>query len=217
MLEQYKKFNKLPRAWPLIVKHLSWNDEKVNVLDVGCLVGTTLLKLNQMNYEPVGIDINNNYVKIARNYSQCPVYQMNANNLDFEDNYFDYILCTETLEHIHNQEKTLKEFYRVLKEEGRIFISVPNPFHLPRLFYPKHFVKAELLNGHVSVCDLTQYLTLFELANLTVIQWKGFPNKWIFPRWKRIGILLDKIIGKRINFFNRFKQNIFFELTKERM
>lgn len=213
MLEQYKKFNKLPKSWPLICRHLIWNTKKnVYVLDVGCRVGTTLLKLNQMNYNSVGIDIDIKYVKVASNYSNCPVFRMNASNLTFDDNSFDIILCTETLEHVHNQEKTLKGFNRVLKEDGRIFLSVPNPFHLPRLFYPKHFVKAEILSGHVSVCDLTQYLTLFELTNLKVIYWTGFPNKWIFPRWKRIGILLDKIIGKRIN---RFKQNIFFELMKK--
>lgn len=214
MLEKYKQFNKLPKAWPLIIRHLEWNltDNIIDVLDVGCRVGTTVLKLKQMGYNPVGIDINKKYVEVAQQYTGCIVLEMNAEYLTFDDGSFAFILCTETLEHISNHMAVLNEFYRVLKPNGRIFISVPNPYHIPRMVYPEHFVAAELINWHVSVNDLTQWLALFKISGFKVVSWTGHPNRWIFPRWKRIGILLDKIIGKRLN---RFKQNLFFELKKE--
>lgn len=213
MLEKYKK---LPKAWTLILRYGQLNFDQsnidINVIDIGCRVGTTVLKLKQMNYNPVGIDIDKKYVLEAQKYTECPIYQMNANNILFDDGFFDIIICTETLEHVPNQLETLKEFHRILDDEGKIFLSVPNPYHIPRMVYPKHFVTAGLLSVHLSVVDLTQYLSLFEMCNLKVIHWEGFPNRWIFPRWKRIGILLDKIIGKRMN---RFKQNLFFELMKK--
>lgn len=219
-VDKYKQFYKLPKAWPLISRHLEWytgsntrdSTNSIEVLDVGCRVGTTLLKLKQMGYNPTGIDIVLEYAQAARQYSGCDVRQMNADRLIFPAEYFDMIICTETLEHVPYQLQALLEFHRVLKPQGKIFLSVPNPYHLPRVFYPKHFVKAELLSGHLSVCDLTQYLTLFDLSHLKLVKWTGFPDRWIFPRWKRVGILLDKLIGKRIN---RFKQNLFFELVKE--
>lgn len=214
-VDKFEQFYKLPKAWPLIIRYgkLNFNpaNDVIKVLDVGCRVGTTLLKLHQMDYTPTGIDIVPEYVEAAKKYSGCPVYTMGASNMSFEDESFDMIICTETLEHVLSQLETLQEFHRVLKPNGKIFLSVPNPYHLPRVVYPKHFVTGELLSGHLSVVDLTQYLTLFHLTQFQVVNWTGFPNKWIFPRWKRFGILLDKLIGKRMN---RFKQNLFFELLR---
>lgn len=45
--------------------------------------------------------------------------------LPFEANYFDSIICTEVFEHIPNLDEILSEIYRVLKQEGKILISVP--------------------------------------------------------------------------------------------
>lgn len=213
MCEDYNKYDKLPKAWPLIARRLThqWNNAGLKVIDVGCRIGTTIWKLRQMGYNAVGIDINQEYVERAIERSGCEVWKMNANNMAFPDKHFDIIICTETLEHVDNQLVALEEFERVLKDNGKIFLSVPNPNHLVRMIYPKHFVPAELASRHIAVNDLTQCLTLFELSGLRVINWKGFPDRWIFPRWKRIGIILDKIIGQRIN---RFKHNLFFELMK---
>jgi SAM-dependent methyltransferase len=45
--------------------------------------------------------------------------------LPFADNSFDTILCTEVLEHVPEPQKTLQEFFRVLKPEGHVILSVP--------------------------------------------------------------------------------------------
>ncbi len=47
------------------------------------------------------------------------------NNIQFEDDYFDLIICCEVLEHIDNYQKGLNEIYRVLKPEGLFLASVP--------------------------------------------------------------------------------------------
>lgn len=45
--------------------------------------------------------------------------------LPFADNVFDVVLCTEVLEHIPEPQKTLSEFFRVLKPTGHVILSVP--------------------------------------------------------------------------------------------
>ncbi|MHA1342159.1 MAG: methyltransferase domain-containing protein [Promethearchaeota archaeon] len=46
------------------------------------------------------------------------------------DNTFDYILCTEVLEHTLNPFKAVNEIYRILKHNGLAFISVPFNFRI---------------------------------------------------------------------------------------
>ncbi|MDP2930358.1 MAG: methyltransferase domain-containing protein, partial [bacterium] len=46
--------------------------------------------------------------------------------LDFADEYFDRIVSVNTFYTIKNQAGCLKEFYRIIKTEGRLVISNPN-------------------------------------------------------------------------------------------
>ena len=46
---------------------------------------------------------------------------MDAHSLNFEDNYFDYIICYKSLLYL-NLEKSFKELNRVLKHDGKIII-----------------------------------------------------------------------------------------------
>ncbi|MEX0650107.1 MAG: class I SAM-dependent methyltransferase [Candidatus Andersenbacteria bacterium] len=47
-------------------------------------------------------------------------------DMSFEDNSFDTVLCVEVLEHVPYPAKALKEFYRVLRPGGKVIITVPH-------------------------------------------------------------------------------------------
>lgn len=46
-------------------------------------------------------------------------------NLPFKDSFFDFVVATEVLEHIENDEKAFSEVFRVLKPSGFFLFSVP--------------------------------------------------------------------------------------------
>lgn len=46
--------------------------------------------------------------------------------LPYCDKAFDYVCCTEVIEHVENPFALLREFWRVLKEDGLLFLSTPN-------------------------------------------------------------------------------------------
>lgn len=46
--------------------------------------------------------------------------------LPYRDKSFDYVCCTEVIEHIENPFALLREFWRVLKDGGFLFLSTPN-------------------------------------------------------------------------------------------
>ena len=49
----------------------------------------------------------------------------NINQLPFADNYFDLVICSEVLEHIHDHKKAASEIIRVLKPGKNLVVSVP--------------------------------------------------------------------------------------------
>lgn len=52
-------------------------------------------------------------------------YKIDITNIDFKDNYFDYIICIHVLEHIIDDVVAMNELYRVLSPGGTSFICVP--------------------------------------------------------------------------------------------
>ncbi|PDH49777.1 MAG: SAM-dependent methyltransferase [Cryomorphaceae bacterium MED-G14] len=56
-----------------------------------------------------------------------PIVDIKADicNLPFNDNSFDYILCNHVLEHIYDDEKAMKEIFRVLNKNGIAILQVP--------------------------------------------------------------------------------------------
>lgn len=52
-------------------------------------------------------------------------HQVDAQNLPFEDDRWNYILCSHVLEHVADDEKALSELRRVLRPGGVLLLCVP--------------------------------------------------------------------------------------------
>lgn len=98
-----------------------------NLLDVGCAYGYyTRFYLNKCK-KIYGIDPNEDFIRIAKEkYPRVEFKVASAENLPFKENYFDVVLLNDVLEHVENEEKTLNEVYRVVKEKGVIILTVPH-------------------------------------------------------------------------------------------
>lgn len=98
-----------------------------NVLDIGCGNGSqTALFLKNCN-QLTAIDLSPENVQLTKQLlPSAKVYEASAENLPFEDNSFDLILCFEVLEHISDDRKALLEMKRVLRKNGFVAITVPN-------------------------------------------------------------------------------------------
>jgi len=57
------------------------------------------------------------------------VLKANISDLPFNNESFDTIICSAVIEHVKDQAKVLKEFHRVLKNNGRIIFTTPNPIY----------------------------------------------------------------------------------------
>jgi len=54
-------------------------------------------------------------------------YEENALHISEKDNSIDYIFSSHTLEHIDSYEDAIKEWIRVVKNQGIIFLYLPHP------------------------------------------------------------------------------------------
>ena len=102
------------------------------ILDVGCGFGRHIEIIADFSKEVVGIDNNSDMIEKAKdrlsNFKNVKLFEQDAQKLDFEDDYFDYVICmTNTFGDFPKiKENVLKEIKRVCKKDGKIIISVYN-------------------------------------------------------------------------------------------
>ena len=94
-------------------------------LDVGCGTGTGILETVDRGHDVYGVDIadNNDIWEEMGLSGRCKVAP--ANDMPYEDNEFDFVLCSDVMEHIpmHLVEDTLNEIYRVGSDRFLFAIS----------------------------------------------------------------------------------------------
>lgn len=79
--------------------------------------------------------------------------KMDITDIKYSDQSFDVIYCSHVLEHVHNDKKAMKEFYRVLKGNGWAILLVPitadETFEDPSIVDPEERIKAFGQEDHV--------------------------------------------------------------------
>lgn len=95
-----------------------------SILDVGAGTGAKLQALNKLG-RTAGIDASMRALVFCKKRGLDNVVQGVAEKLPFEDRQFDILLYSDILEHLENPVEALKEGRRVLKDSGKIIITVP--------------------------------------------------------------------------------------------
>jgi len=124
------------------------------VLDAGCGRGFYVNSLSYYDFikEIHGIDLNSTYLAIAKNNiignKRIFLKQSSIYTLPYPDNYFDFIICSEVIEHVDDK-KAISEIYRVLKKGGKLIITVPN-INFPFLWDPLNWLLMKIFNTHIN-------------------------------------------------------------------
>lgn len=92
------------------------------ILDFGCATGDYCLELSKFGFECIGVDINEEYIKIAKQKG-VDAYLI-KDGLPFSENLFNTVILIEVLEHSENPGWVLEEAKRVAKKN--ILVTVPN-------------------------------------------------------------------------------------------
>ncbi len=116
----YGGYKYIPGRWTKVAKEIVnhyklSNDSKI--LDIGCGKGYLLYEISKLlpNAEICGLDISDYAIANSKKEIKKYLLKGNANNLPFEDNYFDLVISINTLHCLHSfdLEKALTEMERV--------------------------------------------------------------------------------------------------------
>ena len=88
-------------------------------------------------YQLISQNKNINYITTdlsPERYKFCNCLKEDVTNLSFTDNTFDVIISNHVMEHILDDNLYLQELLRVLKPDGKLFISFPVDMKLEKTF-----------------------------------------------------------------------------------
>lgn len=104
------------------------------IVDVGC--GANLLydcAIADLGKQIVGVDFTKSFLDLAPPDPRIRLVQGDATLLPFPDATFDAVICSETLEHIPDDDRAAQELARVIRPGGWLFLTVPNLWNASRI------------------------------------------------------------------------------------
>lgn len=96
----------------------------LTILDAGCGTGLLMQQLQPLG-EVDGVDISEEALEFCRKRGLGNVKRADVLQLPFEAESFDLITALDVLEHLDDDVASLREFRRVLRPGGRVFVFVP--------------------------------------------------------------------------------------------
>jgi predicted SAM-dependent methyltransferase len=86
-------------------------------------------------------------------YNPCAMVKMDIMDIQYENESFDIIYCSHVLEHVYDDRKAMKEFFRILKKDGWAILNVPitkdKTYEDPAITDPEEREKVFGQNDHV--------------------------------------------------------------------
>jgi len=149
-----------------------------NFLDIGTNTGFFLRHARKKKWNVFGIEPSPMLSDMARKYFGLNVKTAYLDEAGFEEDFFDVVTMTDVFEHISDPKKMLEDVKKVLKEDGIVFIKVPNGnYNLVKFWLAKAARKLQ----HYDIFDSYEHLTQYTYSTLKgMLKNSGFKIKKVF-------------------------------------
>jgi len=147
--------------------------KRSNVLDIGCGTGDFLGAMTKIGWRVYGLEPDDGARRLAKENHGLEI-QENKGLFSFADDMFMAVTMWHVLEHVHKLHDYLQTIKRVLRDNGTLFIAVPN----------YQSVDAEVYQGHWAAYDVPRHLYHFSPKGMeTLLAHNGFEihKKLIMP------------------------------------
>ncbi len=144
-------------------------------LDVGCGAGYAMQKAKEdFSCECYGIDPDPGVHGVGRflkdMVKEQKIVQGFAENLPYENRNFDVVYSSHVLEHVNDEQKSLSEMKRVLKDNGVLIIGMPTATMtfvriISQIFFTTHIKIYEALRSFGSKKFYTSIKSIFKIGS----------------------------------------------------
>lgn len=118
---------------PYLLRMMIHSSEcKINVLQIGCKCGATLLEIKNRypNSTIYGYEVNEQAAQIASHFAYVEVGDLEKLNFTYNKEQFDYIILDDVIEYIRNPKEIITYCYDYLKPDGCIIACISNAMHI---------------------------------------------------------------------------------------
>ncbi len=151
---------------------LDKNFKKKTIIDIATGSGYAAIEMAKMGMQVIACDLSPQSIKNLHKYkkdlslSNLKLFVCKAEEIPLKNKSVDYILANAILEHIPDERAAVEEWKRILKPNGKMFITVPLkyryvfPFLWPIVYlYDKRI-------GHLRRYDLKSLQKVFKLKTI---------------------------------------------------
>ncbi len=125
-LKQWFYYHFIDRREPVYSRLLRRFERNVKLLDFGCGCGS-FAAIAHTSFQYVGVDFSKGAIAMARENVPHAAFKVGSTPLlrRFSKHSFSIITCFDVLEHLPQVEEVLSQFWRLLKHDGWLVVSVP--------------------------------------------------------------------------------------------
>lgn len=189
---------------------LKSNFKNTVLIDIAAGQGYVSVEMAKIGLKVTALDISEQSIEKINSYKKqfrlknLDVLHSRAEKVPVASQTADYVVTNAILEHIPNEKKAVKEWLRIIKPGGRLFITVPLSYkYIWPFFWIINLVHDKRI-GHLRRYDLESLKKIFGLKVLKVY-YSGHFLKMIwyivsfFIKSKKIDKLMEKIDVKKSN------------------
>lgn len=189
---------------------------KVKILDLGCGDGSTISDLEhselfKKTFDIYGADISKSSINLAKKRNLKTKFLVgDVRNLSFKNKSFDFIYSLMVIEHIENPSNILNEIKRLLKPNGRCFVTTVMKGKGAWYFYKN--IKGERVLDPTHLYEFKseiEFKKMLKKAGLKVISFRKVQTSYslielVLKFLIRLNLLKDTLVLRNIFSNNRF-------------
>jgi len=139
------------------------------LIDIGTGSGYVAIETAKMGLHVIACDLTeealDNIKRFKRQFklSNIKLVKCNAEKIPLPDRSVDYVIANAILEHIPDEQKAIREWKRLLKPNGKIFIAVPLQYkYIWPFLIPLNYIHDRRI-GHLRRYDYASLVRKFNL------------------------------------------------------
>ena len=175
----------------------------LKILDIGSGTGQFLYEMKQCGLNVYGVEPGDFDESENLNIKNTTLL-----NAKYPSNFFDIITMNHVLEHLDNPNETIKEIYRILKNNGIFIIGVPNTRSLANKLFNKNWLAYDVPRHLFNYSDKL-IVDILKQHNFKIkeVRYNSRPSQFVMSLYFLLGI------KKRDGFINNILELLFTPLT----